>query len=223
MNRQDFTVYIHHPQRLDWGVRDDLRNLAERYPYCSSIQVLYTLLLLAGNDHEFNLQLKKSAAYATSRKKLKDLIDAFQIPAVLVPIPQKPIPATEPGPVPVDEISDPSSILHPLSPITKATPSSIQHPLTNSEQPETPLSKEAIIEKFIRGKPRISAPRATFFTPSESAIRSNTDDAVIVSETLARLYFEQGNIAKAIQVYNKLSLLFPEKSSYFAAQIKKLG
>jgi hypothetical protein len=209
MNRQDFTGYIHHPQLPDQGAREDLRNLAERYPYCSSIQVLYTLVLLAGNDHEFSLQLKKTAAYAPSRKKLKDLIDAVRVSARPVPLKQEAIPEPLPGTIPGGDI-----------PITEPA---IEEPASSMLEPVISLSKEAIIEKFIREEPRISSPRITFFTPSESALRSSTDEAEIVSETLARLYSEQGNTAKARQVYEKLCLLFPEKSSYFAAQIEKLG
>ncbi|MCX6280173.1 MAG: hypothetical protein NT004_19085 [Bacteroidetes bacterium] len=84
-------------------------------------------------------------------------------------------------------------------------------------------SKKALIEKFIREEPRISKPQATFFNPTDSAIRSNYDDEDIVSETLAQLYAEQGNIPKAIHIYQKLSLLNQEKSRYFAAQIEKLS
>ncbi|MCX6245143.1 MAG: hypothetical protein NTU98_10615 [Bacteroidetes bacterium] len=226
MNRQDFTNYIHDPRMLDRGLKEDLRDLAGRYPYSSSVQVLYALLLYSGNDHEFAQQLKKSAAYATSRKKLKELIDAFQVPSLTVPAESEMVTgsASEPVPETTDPTSGlrpPASILHPPSSVPEE-PVPTAH-MTGEEEQETSLSREEIIEKFIREEPRISAPRVTFFTPSESAHRSSTDEAEIVSETLARLYFEQGNVAKAILIYEKLSLLFPEKSRYFAAQIQKLG
>ncbi len=41
-----------------------------------------------------------------------------------------------------------------------------------------------------------------------------------MTETLARIYLEQKNYDKAIQSYKILSLKYPEKSSFFADQIK---
>ena len=42
------------------------------------------------------------------------------------------------------------------------------------------------------------------------------------TETLARIYCLQGHFDRAIEVYNKLILLYPEKSAYFAALIDKI-
>jgi len=55
---------------------------------------------------------------------------------------------------------------------------------------------------------------------SETLDRKSLED--IVSETLARVYFDQQLFSKAIRVYEKLGLLYPENSAYFAAQIKKI-
>jgi len=44
----------------------------------------------------------------------------------------------------------------------------------------------------------------------------------VVSETLARIYEDQGRYDKAIRQYVKLSLIYPQKVSFFAARIKEL-
>jgi len=46
--------------------------------------------------------------------------------------------------------------------------------------------------------------------------------SAVVSETLAEMMANQGHINQAIDIYQQLSLIYPEKSSYFADQIKKL-
>ncbi|MBO4475873.1 MAG: hypothetical protein J5737_04045 [Bacteroidales bacterium] len=48
------------------------------------------------------------------------------------------------------------------------------------------------------------------------------DDFDLCTETLAQIYAEQGYFDEARQIYSKLSLLYPEKSVYFAALIEKL-
>jgi len=82
--------------------------------------------------------------------------------------------------------------------------------------------KISLIDRFLHDEPRLSKPKAGFFNQSEAASSSNTDHDEIVSETLARIYVQQGNLSKAIKIFEKLSLNFPEKSSYFAAQIENL-
>lgn len=59
-------------------------------------------------------------------------------------------------------------------------------------------------------------------TPQMLAEKSVTESKSIVSETLAKLYVDQGYTEKAIDMYERLSLAFPDKSAYFAAEIDKL-
>ena len=44
----------------------------------------------------------------------------------------------------------------------------------------------------------------------------------LVSETLAEIFFSQGLYDKALSAYEKLALKYPDKSTFFAARIKKL-
>jgi len=49
----------------------------------------------------------------------------------------------------------------------------------------------------------------------------NTDD--LMTETLAKLYIEQGHFDQALRAYQILRLKYPKKSSLFATEIKKIN
>ncbi|MBS1512939.1 MAG: hypothetical protein JST86_19005 [Bacteroidetes bacterium] len=53
------------------------------------------------------------------------------------------------------------------------------------------------------------------------AAKSNKEDSII-TETMAEVLTQQGKIAKAVEMYEKLSLLNPAKSAFFAAKIEQL-
>ncbi len=82
-------------------------------------------------------------------------------------------------------------------------------------------SKEEIIDSFIKNSPSISRPKSTFYDPVDVAKQSVVDEENIVSETLAKIYMDQGYKEKALHIYEKLILKFPEKSTYFAPLIEK--
>ena len=87
--------------------------------------------------------------------------------------------------------------------------------------PETE-DKTSLIDRFIATEPRIVPSKAEFYSPATQAKKSITENEDLVSETLARIYHQQGNLLKARSCYLKLSLLHPEKSAYFATLITSL-
>ena len=50
----------------------------------------------------------------------------------------------------------------------------------------------------------------------------DTMDNSLTTQTLAKVYLEQKKYAKAIKAYEILSLKYPEKSGFFADQIKSI-
>lgn len=56
----------------------------------------------------------------------------------------------------------------------------------------------------------------------ENLAAHSVDQSEIVTEAMAEVWEKQGNVEKAIETYNKLSLQNPAKSAFFAAKIKNL-
>ena len=50
----------------------------------------------------------------------------------------------------------------------------------------------------------------------------SVESANVLTETMAEVWIKQGNFEKAIEVYNKLSLIYPYKKAYFAAKVENL-
>ncbi len=78
-----------------------------------------------------------------------------------------------------------------------------------------------LIDKFIKQKPKLEAKKNSTSTHNIAKAQMIQPEA-LMTETLARIYVEQKNYKKAIQSYKILSLKYPEKSGFFADQIKAI-
>ena len=95
--------------------------------------------------------------------------------------------------------------------------------IEKSTEPTEKETKQAakkfeLIDKFLESNPKIIPSKET----SSFNLVQNDDfkHHGFMTETLARIYVEQKNYDKAIQSYKILSLKYPEKSGFFADQIK---
>ncbi|WP_339660054.1 hypothetical protein [uncultured Polaribacter sp.] len=87
------------------------------------------------------------------------------------------------------------------------------------DEPEV-TKKQSIIEKFIENNPKI-APLSKDKNVNV-LVTQNKQDSSLMTETLAKVYLEQKKYDNAIQAYRILSLKYPEKSGFFADQIKRV-
>ena len=80
-----------------------------------------------------------------------------------------------------------------------------------------------LIDRFIRTEPKITPGKALDYSGTILGKESLEDHGGLVTETMAKLYVAQGKIDKAKKAYKRLIELFPEKSIYFATQLKNLN
>lgn len=86
-----------------------------------------------------------------------------------------------------------------------------------------------LIDKFIQDKPKLKQGVNSSKTSANNEVKKNlasqyspTSES-LMTETLAKVYLQQKNFKKALQAYHILSLKYPEKSGYFADQIRAIN
>jgi hypothetical protein len=92
--------------------------------------------------------------------------------------------------------------------------------LVNSKKPNSDL-----INKFIQKNPKLKPSKSIFKYDNEENLANQITytPEVLMTETLAKVYLQQNNYQKALQAYKILSLKYPEKSGFFADQIRAIN
>jgi hypothetical protein len=105
---------------------------------------------------------------------------------------------------------------------SKSKPSSTDSTKSSGSKDDDESGRaNSLIDKFITENPSIQRRdmKDEISDLSQESVKWHPE---LASEYLAQIYADQGNKARAISIYEALSLKFPEKKSYFAGLIKKL-
>ena len=104
--------------------------------------------------------------------------------------------------------------------VDKNTPKSFEDWLFKEPIPTT--SKEVTVDEILQSleNRKNQSSKTSFFSATDAAKKSLELNHDIVTETLAEIHVQQGNYPKAIEIYQKLMLLNPEKKLFFASRIE---
>jgi len=111
--------------------------------------------------------------------------------------------------------------------LTQANPIVRKEPTIELEEKPIDRSQEEknkkfeLIEKFIQDRPKLSPSEITSKNKNLAKPYIQSPDTHM-TETLAKVYLQQKNYKKAIQAYKILILKNPEKSGFFADQIRAI-
>jgi hypothetical protein len=98
--------------------------------------------------------------------------------------------------------------------------------LPETSEKQQDISGDSLIDKFLKTRNTSLKSKITNgeipgnnLNPEE---KSSIESDDLITETLAAIYLRQKKYEKAQKAYEKLSLKYPEKSIYFASQIKEI-
>lgn len=193
----------------------NLENLVKEYPYFSTAQLMLAKAFYDTENENYEDQIKKTAIYVRDRKKLFEFIIKNR--------------STEKNKG-NELIKNTNKKKHKRRKDSERSSSSFKKKkysfsewiaISKLDNLEKKDKSSELIDQFIKKQPRIKLkPQGDDSLNDIVARKSVEKNDEIVTLTLAKVYTKQGHYEKAISAYKELSLKYPKKNSFFAAQIK---
>lgn len=245
MKTANFINLLKNESIIEHTTTAELKSIVENFPYFQSARALYLKGLNNQDSFKYNKELKVTAAYTTDRAVLFDFItskefknsELIQEPAAQIVSKEKETSIeteTEPNLKPIKKTEEIEQVLEVGKPLPfsvsenysfnqwlqLSTKKPLNRKVTYENKEEKVNDTLEIIEKFIQNNPKIK-PLSKDKSVAIS-ITKNKQDSSLMTETLAKVYLEQNKYENAKQAYRILSLKYPEKSGFFADQIKRI-
>ena len=206
--------------------KKELENIIFEFPYFQLAHAIYLKSLKIQDQFNFDLILKKTAILSSRRKLIFKWIENNENNLFKILDRSKKI-----------KIKDSKGLETQIEGIPQTDESTeeeqkmlfvdwvLSYRNSEKESENRPLeSKIEIIDSFLEKNPKITNRKKKSdeqdFLNLASDIKFNKSE--LMTETLAKIYVKQKKVKKALYAYKILSLKYPEKSSFFANQIKKL-
>ena len=198
ISKNKFSQIIINPNKINLDETLSFKSLVKKYPYFQAARIIELIGLKKHNSIRFNKALKGCALFSTDRSVLRDIIEFNKINDKNLIESEEIILSSE---------KTKNSFIEWLK-VTK--------PISNNAK----NVNETLIQNFIKSKPVISFEEQS--SKNNLAKEFKVSKKEYMTETLAKLYFEQSKFKEAIKAYKILGLKYPEKISLFADQIKKI-
>ena len=220
MNILNVIDLIKFPEKIQKGDLQHLDKLCEEYPYCSLVHKLRLKGLRTYSSDQYNNALKLAAAISGNRTMLFDFIteSPFIVIKEKAQISKKTNLKSE---TTSKSLEFKNTDMHSFSEWLKL---STLQPIIRIEKSKsnTLVKKITRISDFIENNKKKKTSKKEFFSPTQMAEESLAENNHLMTETLAKVYIDQGHYQKAIIAYEILILKYPQKSGLFADQIKAI-